>query len=371
MTSKERMHLALNREKPDRLPATVHQWQKFHLDTYLNGSSDLDAFEYFGLDAAVQYFEDMGQFWLPDADFTRFSTPEWRDEVQVYNSDPDNRSHRHTIHTPEGTLTYATAGDRKTTWITEYLIKKPEDIILLKKYMPVPRLDRGLVNTLYERIGDRGVLRGFVWGDQAGCWQHAACLVDINALILYALDTPDWVHELLHVLLEKKLEFLESMKGVRFDLVETGGGASSSTLISPALHEEFCLPYDRRLHEALHDLGFKTSYHTCGGTRGIEEMIVANGTDASETLAPPSIGGNQEPWDYKAKIGNRLALIGGMDQYNILTVGTPETISRAVRDLFEKVGVEGGYILSTADHFFETPADNLHVYARAARECVY
>jgi len=35
MTSKERMVCALNNEKPDKLPVTVHQWQKYHLDTYL------------------------------------------------------------------------------------------------------------------------------------------------------------------------------------------------------------------------------------------------------------------------------------------------------------------------------------------------
>ena len=33
MTSKERLMCALHREKPDRLPVTVHQWQGYHLDT--------------------------------------------------------------------------------------------------------------------------------------------------------------------------------------------------------------------------------------------------------------------------------------------------------------------------------------------------
>jgi uroporphyrinogen decarboxylase len=371
MTSKERMLIALERKKPDRLPVTVHQWQKYHLDTYLGGMSDLEAFEYFGMDAAIQYFQDMGQFWLPDADFTKFSTATWKDEVEVVSNDPENRIYHHTIHTPEGTLTYKTAGNRKTTWITEYLIKNDEDIELIRKYMPVPELDPKPVNELYDRIGDRGILRGFVWGDQAGCWQHAACLIDINELILRTFDKPDWVHELLAILLEKKLQFVESMKGAKFDLIETGGGSASSTLISPKLHEEFCLPYDQQLHQALHDLGFKITYHTCGGTRGIEELIVANGTDASETLAPVSIGGNQEPWEFKEKIGNRLALIGGMDQFNVLTSGTKEEIKNMVFKLFEKVGYEGGYILSCADHFFDTPPENIKVYVEAARECVY
>ena len=67
---------ALQGGKPDRLPVTVHQWQVYHLDTVLGGISDMEAFEIFGMDAAIQYFPDMGQFWLPDADFAKFSSPE-------------------------------------------------------------------------------------------------------------------------------------------------------------------------------------------------------------------------------------------------------------------------------------------------------
>jgi uroporphyrinogen-III decarboxylase len=142
-------------------------------------------------------------------------------------------------------------------------------------------------------------------------------------------------------------------------------------LISPALHKEFCLPYDRRMHDALHSLGFVITYHTCGGTKGIEELIVANGCDASETLAPTSIGGNQEPWEFKEKIGRRLALIGGLDQSNVLTLGSRADIRQMVFKLFEEVGYEGGYILSCCDHFFDAPLRNIRVYAEAARECVY
>ena len=92
--------MALNREKPDRLPVTVHQWQGYHLDTYLDGATPLEAFQRFGMDAAVQYFQDMGQFWLVDADYSKFSTPEWQDDVVTINDDPDNRINHHTIHTP-------------------------------------------------------------------------------------------------------------------------------------------------------------------------------------------------------------------------------------------------------------------------------
>jgi uroporphyrinogen decarboxylase len=365
------MLLALARERPDRLPVSVHQWQGYHLETFMGGRSDLEAFRAVGMDAQIQYFESMAQFWLTDADFTKLNTSDWRDVATVISADPDHRVVHHTIHTPEGALTYKTEGDRMTTWITEYLIKRDEDVGLIERHMPVPKLDLGAVGRAYDAVGDAGILRGFVWGDQAGCWQHAACLVDINDLILATFDKPDWVHFLLRVLLAKKMRFIEGMAGARFDLIETGGGSASSTLISPKLHREFCLPYDRAMHDALHDLGFRTVYHTCGGTLGIEEPIVANGADASETLAPPSIGGNQEPWDFAAKIGGRLALIGGVDQFNTLTRGTRADVRAAVRGLFETVGKNGGYICSASDHFFETPVENLAAMAEAARECRY
>ena len=371
MNSKERMMCAINGEKPDRLPVTVHQWQGYHLDTYMNGITPLEAFRKVGMDAAIQYFSDMGQFWLVDADFAKFSTREWKDEANVINNDPDNRVYHHNIITPGGNLTYKTAGNRKTTWITEYLIKKDEDVELIRKYMPVPPLDKKPLEKAYKEVGDDGILRGFVWGDQAGCWQHAACLMNINDLIIKSMIDPNWVHTLLQALLEKKLLFIESMKGAKFDLVETGGGSSSSTLISPDLHKEFCLPYDRQLHDALHSLGFKITYHTCGGTYGIEEYIVGNHTDCSETLAPVSIGGNQEPWELKKKTGKRISLIGGIDQFSVLTNGTHKEIINSVHTLFEKVGYDGGYICACSDHFFDTPVENIRIMAEAARECIY
>ncbi len=371
MTSKERMLTALEKGKPDRLPATVHQWQPYHLDTYMGGISDLEAFEMVGMDAQIQYFADMGQFWLTNADYTKSSTPQWQDEAVIVSDNPDDRIVHHTIITPEGNLTYKTGGDRKTTWITEYLIKRDEDIDLIEKYMPIPELHPEPIREMYDAVGDRGILRGFVWGDQAGCWQHACCLMDVNTLILCCYDKPDWVHRLLNILLEKKFQFIDMMKGTTFDLIETGGGAASSTLISPDLHRDFCLPYDRKMHDALHDLGFKITYHTCGGNYGIEDYIVANGCDASETLAPPSVGGNQEPWDFARKINGRAALIGGMDQFNVLTSGSRETIRNMVHKLFDTVGRNGGYICSASDHFFETPVENLKTFAEAARECMY
>lgn len=373
MTSKERMMRAIRREKPDRLPVTVHQWQQYHLDRYMGGLDPLSAFRATGMDAAIQYFEAMGQFWIPDAEKYLISTPQWRDEIKVLNADPNDKILHHMIHTPEGTLTYKTGGNQTTTWILDYLVKRHEDIELIRKYMPVASVDRAQIAAAYDAVGDAGVLRGFVWGDQAGGWQHACCLMEVQSLILECLENSDWVHAFLRILCDKKLQFIEeSLKGAMFDLIETGGGAASDTVISPSLHQEFCLPYDREIHDALHELGHAITYHTCGGMMHILDAIAENGTDASETLAPPAAGGNiTQPEQVREAFAGKVAMIGGMDQCNILTSGTKEQIRAEVHRLFEGFGKDGGYIMAASDHFFDTPAENIYAYAEAARECVY
>lgn len=373
MTSKERMMRALNREKPDRLPATIHQWQQYHLDNYMDGMDPLSAFKACGMDAAIQYFEAMGQFWIPDAEKFLVETDDWKDEIEVVKDDPEDKLLHHTIKTPEGELTYKTGGNLKTTWVTEYLIKNHDDIKLIDKYMPVAKVNKEAIQEEYDKVGDNGILRGFVWGDQAGCWQHACCLMDVQELILECIDNPGWVHQLLEILLKKKLQFIdESLKGAKFDLIETGGGASSDTLISPNMHEEFCLSYDKKMHQALHDAGHITTYHTCGGMMNILDLILQNETDASETLSPPGVGGNiEDPSKVREKFSGKIAMIGGMNQFDVLGKGDKKIITDEVHRLFEGFGKDGGYIMSASDHFFDAPRENLEAYAEAAKECTY
>ena len=195
-------------------------------------------------------------------------------------------------------------------------------------------------------------------------------------LIYATVDDPDWVHEFMELLLDWKLRYIErNLPGLPFDLIETGGGAASNTVISPALHREFCLPYDRRMHDALHALGYKVVYHTCGGMTKILDLIVANGCDASETLSPASVGGDiatDEDGEYvRATLAPHVAMIGGMDQFGILGRGDEHAIRAEVERLFRVFGAQGGYIMSASDHFFDAPVDNLRAFAHAAAECVY
>lgn len=363
MTSKERMMIALHKEKPDRVPVTIHQWQPFHLKTIMGGMTELEAFAACGLDAAVTYVP-MEE---PESD-------QWKVTKTVQKAE-NGHFCSYTIQTPEGILTTREGSNATTTWVEEYLIKEKEDIHLLK-YRPIPVLNRHAVIEMYDQIGDQGILRTFLNGKQGGCWQDACELYGAEKLILETFDDPDWVHEFLQILLEQKLRYIEkNLPGMPFDLIETGGGAASNTLISPAIHEEFCLPYDQKLHDALHLLNFPVVYHTCGGMSKITHLIAQNHCDASETLSPTVVGGDIANDEVARQVYRdlfpKVALIGGMDQINLLQSGSKQEIEAEVQRLFRIFGANGGYMMSACDHFFHVPRENLVWFAQAAHQCVY
>jgi len=363
VTSRERMILTLNREVPDRVPATLHQWLPYHLDTYMGGMSDIEAFRAVGLDAAITFYGIADE-----------TSQQWKTSHSTLALDAQGEKTRHTIQTPEGELTYVQEANAMTSWMVEPLIKHDEDIFLIKKYRPIPTFRKDLLRKKYEALGDGGIMRTVVWGYQGGCWQDAAELVGTEKLIMATFDNPGWVHELLGILLEQKLEYIDkNLHNLPVDLVETGGGAASNTIISPAMHQEFCLPYDMQMHDALHGLGYKVVYHTCGGMLKIMESLLANGCDASETLSPIDIGGdirNEDMLSVKKTLGSAKVLIGGIDQLTILP-SSEEAIRKEVFDKFEGYGTGGGYIMSASDHFFDLPASQLQIYSDAAKECTY
>ena len=370
MNSKERMMTALHKGVPDRLPATVHQWQRYHLKTHMQNLDVVEASKLVGLDCSYLYSEDCGLMWdLKKTGITRLSK-NWIIDTKIDHSNGCNKIFSHIIRTPKGKIKFKTTNNNKMTWIVEPFIKHKDDIKLLN-YLPINRLNKKEILKAYEYLGDAGILRGLMWGEQGGCWQHACVLYGTEKMIWAAIDDPDWVHEFLKILLDKKLGWIElNMYNARFDLIENGGGDASSTVISPKIFKEFCLPYDRKIHNALHDADQLVVYHTCGGMYGLFDLIISNNTDASETLTPKSQGGNIDgPELYEAMHG-KVSLIGGLAQ-NLIENGTTSEIEKEVYRLFETFGKDGGYICSVCDHFFDTPVENLVAFADTVKNCRY
>jgi hypothetical protein len=385
MSSRARLRCVLSGGQPDRLPVTTHHLMPSFLRNHLQNASGQEFFDRFGLDAirwvvahradaAAGEYADPAQRPPGSLEARRIATAHWRVETEAIPG-AELPTTRYRFVTPRGQLSMILQANEHTAWVTERLIKEKRDIDLLGEFMTAPKCDTAAVNAAADAFGERGIVRGHIccfdaFG-QPGCWQDAACLAGIEKLIMATYDDAAWVHELLGVLQRRKLTFTRSLTGARYDLLELGGGDASSTVISPALFDQFVAPYDAPIIEAAHAAGQRIVYHTCGGMMPLLERIAAMGPDAMETFTPKAMGGDADLAEAKRRIGDRACMIGGFDQFHFFTGCTPAEARAEVRRCFEAAGAGGGYILSPSDHFFEADPVLIQAFAEEAKCCVY
>lgn len=385
MNSKERFLNALSGKKTDRLPVTTHHVMPSFLKNFMNGISDQDFFDYFGLDPikwiiAHTFDPSKGEFFDPlqteigFLEARRICTDNWR-----FSSDEipgrEYPTKRLNIITPDKTLSMVLQENEHTSWLCEHVIKEKSDIEIIARYMPAPKCDIEAINILADDFGERGLIRGhipcFDGFGQPGCWQDAACMYGTQNLIMATFMDPEWVHTFLKILQERKMIFIKSLKGAKYDILELGGGDASTTVISPEIFNKFVAPYDAPLIEAAHRAGQKIVYHTCGGMMPVLEDIAAMKPDAMETFTPVAMSGDARLAEAKQRIGDKVCMIGGFDQFHFFTGCSEEETRKEVRRCFNAAGEGGGFILSPSDHFFEADLSLIKAFADEAKSCIY
>lgn len=386
VNSKQRMLTALEGGVPDRLPVTTHHIMDYFRNKHMDGKSDSEIFDHFGLDAILwtsPYLPESssGGYYDPSQlepdsphKVRRIASDAWSISSEAL-PDEEYETVRYYITTPKGVLTTVLQSNAYTTWVSEHLIKQKSDIEIIAEYATAPLCDVEQVNAQALAFGERGLVRGSICGfdifGQPGTWQDASILVGIEALILATFDDPVWVHELLRILNGRKETYIRSLAGANYDLLELGGGDASSTVISPKIFREYVAPYDSRLIDLAHEAGQRIVYHTCGGMMPILEDIVAMKPDAVETLTPVGMGGDMRLAEAKRRIGDKVCMIGGFDQFHYFVGCTEEETRAEVRRCFAEAGQGGGYILCASDHFFDADPTLLLAYADEAGKCVY
>lgn len=366
MTSRERMLTALSNGRPDRLPCQVHGWMPSCTTNYLGGMDPYQAFEKFDMDFAI--------YVSPSYSWDERQLADWQVDHRDLGTDARG-VHRWeaTITTPSGTLHHAGESNKFTGWETEMLIKSEADFEIWNKHCPVPvGADFTHIQAARDKLGDRGIIRSHPFSPGQGSpWQSFCIMVGTEEAIMMGMDTPDFLHYALGEILKRTLRVTEMWKGTPADMVETGGGAGSNTVISPKFFGEFCLPYDQKQNVALHEAGVKIVYHLCGGLMHMLDLVVEAGADGLETMTPPSMGGDCDLREASRRVGDKLFFIGGFDQNAGFEKGTPETARRLVLECFEATKDHAGYIVCPSDHFFLGDPANIQAFADACKECRY
>ena len=187
--------------------------------------------------------------------------------------------------------------------------------------------------------------------------------------LMALMDDPEKAGKILERFAEgaAELALLQAEAGPEAVLVSSafaGGG-----FISREQYRQFVLPHEAYITDTIHrETDCFVYVHTCGSIGDRVDLMVEAGYDGVDTLDPPPLG-NTDIEEVKERLGDRIFLKGNIDPVGILKNGTPEETYAQARYLAEKVGGTGGYILSSACSVPPAaPPENIHQLYRAVTE---
>jgi hypothetical protein len=158
-------------------------------------------------------------------------------------------------------------------------------------------------------------------------------------------------------------------------IISTGDdlGQKDRTLISPKMYGKFFFPTLKARCDLAHKYGARIWMHSCGFIEELLDYFLEAGLDGIQSLEVPA--GNDLA-RIRAKVRDKMCLIGGIDTSRILTFGTPEEcIEHTKQQIKNATYLDGecintGYVPGGAHDLLDTPLANIDACIRTiAKYC--
>ncbi len=350
MNSRERILAAVHHEIPDRLPVALYMANHVNsisgkklIDCYTNGAvlaeAQLIGLETYGQDTVIVQSDN---YYMAEAFGAR------------------------TRYYDHSTPTLEEPAVREIEDIAGLPLPDPETGGRMHVYLEaVERLKAELRDEVAIRACGTGpfVLAGHLMGTERFLTELAGAHYGINSSKTALLD-------LLEISCSTLIRFVELQLRLGATIVQCADSSASLDMISPAMYEEYALPFEKRFFSEIKPLcaeyGAVSLLHICGDNTDVFPLYAETGADLVEIDHKSDLGTAREI------IGRTAAVIGNLDPVSVLLQGTEEQVRREVGTCIEKAAEGGGYILgSGCEVAFDTPGENVRAVVEAAREYRY
>jgi len=176
---------------------------------------------------------------------------------------------------------------------------------------------------------------------------HLMELFGYERALMALIDVPETCHRLLEVFAAQGRAQAGLYAACRPDAILVSSAFAGGGFISRSMYEQFVLPYEKQLAEAIHQAGIVAYVHTCGAIGDRLDLMARTGTDGIDTLDPPPLG-NVNLSEAVEKFGDAFFFKGNLDPVHELLKADEETFTEAVAQRLAIARRTLGYILSSA-----------------------
>jgi uroporphyrinogen decarboxylase len=191
------------------------------------------------------------------------------------------------------------------------------------------------------------------------CWHSMgfetfciACLEDPGLVDAVLGPISDWYAAATEALCELDFDYIWAADDIAF---------KTQPLVSPRVYRELLLPHTRKVAAKI---AKPWIYHSDGDLMLIWDDLLSQGMDAIHPLE----AGSMDPVALKARYGDHVSFVGGVD-LRVMEAGTPDETVAETRKMIDILGPGGGYLLGCSNSV--TPnvkPENLVAMLRTLRE---
>jgi len=149
----------------------------------------------------------------------------------------------------------------------------------------------------------------------------------------------------------------------------TDFGMQTRPIISNEVYRKLYRPFHERVNRWIHEhTPWKTFIHSCGSVEPLIEDFIAAGFDILNPVQCSAA--DMEPRRLKAKYGSRLTFWGGgVDTQRTLPFGTPKQVRKEVRERIRIFAPGGGFVFNPVHNVQpRTPIENVLAMYNTVRE---
>lgn len=372
MPPRERMLAAYRNEQPDRVPVSPEIWDATAIE--LSGrpfhelvgpfaqipwwQTHLKAFEYFGCDA-----------WIIAG------AGPCRKEMSVSSSrflDDETIETKIEYRTSFGKL-HATARTTRdyAGWLVEHPVKEfAADMPAYEEcfFRDPQTSDLSEIRNVLEGVGEKGLVTPYV-GELFTSFLGSVREGGMVAAIYDLMDHEKYCERLQEKYVEHLVRLSEHiLQNTNTQAIFLNSNYSGPPIISPALYRRWDKPVLKAVAGVCKRRGVPLHLHQHGYLLAVIDDIVDAGVSIVCPLLPPPQGDVDDLAAVKRRYGDRIALKGNVDPFEILLKGTPSDVEREVQRCIMAAAKGGGFILGTADSTIKgTPFENIHAFVEAGR----
>jgi [methyl-Co(III) methanol-specific corrinoid protein]:coenzyme M methyltransferase len=337
LSSRERVLRLFRREKTDYIPVfsgmgniTVHGLEKYgykfaeiHTDARKMANMAASTFQLFGFECAVAPF-DMGI------------------EAEALGCEINYYPHR-----AEGIL-YPTVKQPLAEKLAELDLRLPPDLAGAGR---IPLVTEAL-RLLKEEVGGQVAIGSYILGP----YLIAAQVVDIGNLAKSCFKRPDLVSQTLEKTTDLIISLARIYREAGADYISIREMGAGPDILSPNIFKSLIRPHLEKIFASIES---PKILHMCGDTNSIVDQMGACGAEVISVEERNNVAQTRK------KLGQDTLIFGNIAGYDVLAVGKPADVDRAVKEAIAN-GVDA--IWPGCDIWPEAPRENMEALMAAGRK---